>query len=646
MRAKTDGIAPHGCDDANSLKFWVHYKKEAKPKIFNFAFFSTFFGNRAYNAASKLTELWAMGAKQTARNRHRDLENFFEHISGTDVPQSAPLSTALIDNSVPFRTWQSAVDDWGGGIKAKYGAKPRTAGQIIANVNRSLTLLQRLQVFPKICLPSIPKNAHKKSSQRATLAQQITVDGSISKRIGDLVDELSSRFSDPEDKEYAKAELLALAKTLGDALPTSPEGLVAALQQVQRTCINTIETIASSAFRQWQTHQERCAEYLRSADEILKEMLCKAIGGDQHACQWLSGFGATFTREALIGSSLQCFLEHFDGIPPCLGNAQHKTALKWLYKNAVSRFEFDALLNPTPDAVAAAMLLCACETGVNVSVLCELSSDLGIKPIPGDATAFSFEALKRRAGNKFVVSILRTERDDGVLPTITALLALQTGLAAFRKALATTNLFVFRFGDKPSHASGEFLANRLKYLLRNSGLDSKYKFTPSAIRVCFLMLHGIDKSPDSLIERQLAGHGEDSTATSRYEFRLEQRLRLSAYARQYQERATRFAEAVANGQIDTVAEANTEDDFRHSQIVDLSDDVILDAVLTTRCLERANDDLVQNRRSHWLYVCEPELAWATVLLEKAEKSALAHRVAWAHKEADRLVMAGFVHHLE
>jgi hypothetical protein len=162
-----------------------------------------------------------------------------------------------------------------------------------------------------------------------------------------------------------------------------------------------------------------------------------------------------------------------------------------------------------------------------------------------------------------------------------------------------------------------------------------------------LVLHSLSKAPDSQIERQLAGHSEDSTATSRYEFRLEQRLRLSAYARRYQREMLQLGHAVATGQDQQSLPPESQDvGLLHSQIVDISDDLILDAVLTTRCLERANDDLVRYRRAHWLNVCEPALAWSTVLLEKAKKSPLAHRVPWAERVAEKLLQDGYVHLLE
>lgn len=289
------------------------------------------------------------------------------------------------------------------------------------------------------------------------------------------------------------------------------------------------------------------------------------------------------------------------------------------------------------------MLLTACETGANPSVLCELNLDLGLKPHPDQPGGFVFESLKRRAGNAIIVSLLSDQRSDGQLPAIAALKLLSTALEPVRAALHTDSFFVFRFFDQASFANTSFLANQLRYLLRDAGLAKTHKFTPSAIRTCFLVIHSLSKSPDSLIEKQLAGHAEDSTATSRYEFRLEQRVRLSAYARQYQQQMGELAEMVKTERLEHI---NDQDDLWHRQMVDLNDDLILDAVLTLRCLERANNDLVQNRRAHWLHACEPELAWATVLLEKAKKSAVAHRVRFAEAKATKLLAAGFIHHLE
>lgn len=647
VRAKSEGISPHGCNNPEKLEFWVQYKKTKKPTIFKFEFLRRHFGKNSFKGASKLNELWAMGAKATARNRHISLSNFFRSIGNSEASDLAPLEKALIENSDAFEEWQSAVADWAGAVKARHAAKPRTAGQTIANVNRGLAVLQGLRLFPHVSLSRIPRNAHKRASRRVSLAQQISPQGTVSQRIGDLVEQLSSRFADPEDKKSAKTELLVMAEVLGEDLPTSPEGLLAALEEVQRSCITTIENIASDIFRQWQCQYEKRDEYLRSAHTAIADRLWKAINGDQSSQEWFTGFGGTFTKNELIGSALQCFIEHYGGIAPSETNSGRAATLRWLYKHAAGRLEFDALLHATPDAVAAAMLLTACETGANPSVLCELSTDLGIKPIPDDPNTYSFEALKKRAGNKFIDSVLRTTRKDGCLPAIAALQTLQTSLDPLRKKLNTDVFFVFRFQDEPSYAGTSFLANRLKYFLRDSGLAAKYKFTPSAIRTCFLMLRSLSKSPDSLIGRHLAGHGEDSMATSRYEFRLEQQVRLSAYARQYHMQAMQFAEARATGNVGADGSSDgDEDDLRFSQFVDLSDDLILDAVLTTTCLERANDDLVKNRRTHWLHVCEPELAWATVLLEKATKSPLAHRVPWAKQEAKRLIDNGFVHHLE
>ncbi len=438
-----------------------------------------------------------------------------------------------------------------------------------------------------------------------------------------------------------------MAEALGKDLPTSPEGLLAVLREAQLNCLKTIETLASQKFRHWQARFDERERYLAAADTELVECLQEALNGSSRAFTWVRGFSATYSEEALIGSALKCFVIHNNGIAPSEPTSKHPAFLRWLYQKVALRTAFDELLYPTRAAVAAAMLLTACETGANPAVLCELSTDLGIKPHPDQPGAFLFESLKRRAGNKFIVSLLRAQRDDGVLPAIDALNVLSTALAPLRAALGTDAFFVFRFYSAPSYATNAFLAYQLKYLLRDADLDSKYKFTPSAIRTCVLVLHSLSKAPDSQIERQLAGHAEDSTATSRYEFRLEQRLRLSAYARRYQMEMLQLGHAIAAGSDQQPVPLVSQDvGLLQSQFVDITDDLILDAVLTARCLERANDDLVRYRRAHWLNVCEPELAWSTVLLEKAKRSPLAHRVPWAERVAEKLLQDGFFHHLE
>lgn len=643
-RAIKEGISEHGCIDSSALKFFVNWKKQKRRTEFGFEFLREPLGDNAYPASSKLVRLWAMGAKRTSTSRHQLLRAFFEQLP---APLRSTVGIHPNDPSVE-RDCQIAVDAWAGAIKAKHAEKPRTAGEILGSVNRGLRLLQAAEYFPKVALPGKVPNSHRASSTRPTLAEQIRVShAERSTQLGDVIDAMLDALVDPADRAAGKSELNALAGQLKGDLPTSPEGLLAALRELQHKCLSTVTSLASAEFRRWQSQYEQRDRLLGLADEQLIEQLRLAFGNDKAGREWVQAFLGTYSRDELVGSALACFIRSYGGLAICEPKSKSLGFVSWFYEHVGGRTELDALLHATPSAVACAMLLTACETGANPAVLCELNLELGLKPHPDQPGAYVFESLKRRAGNKFVVSLLREQREDGQLPAIAALKLLSTALEPVRAALHTDSFFVFRFFDQASFANTSFLANQLRYLLRDAGLSNTHKFTPSAIRPCVLVIHSLSKSPDSLIERQLAGHAEDSTATSRYEFRLEQRIRLSAYARQYQEQMEELAQLVkTEGRGPTKQEADKPDDLWHRQIVDLDDDLILDAVLTIRCLERANNDLVQNRRAHWLHACEPELAWATVLVEKAKKSAVAHRVRFAEAEASKLLAAGFIHHLE
>src|SRR6202008_2291258 len=104
---------------------------------------------------------------------------------------------------------------------------------------------------------------------------------------------------------------------------------------------------------------------------------------------------------------------------------------------SIHQRRLSALLHPTPNAVAAAMLLTACETGANVAVLCELRAELGVKQVPETTDTFTLDAIKDRAGGKRINSKLVRRSQPDRICALEALECLKEAGAAIRNRRGT-----------------------------------------------------------------------------------------------------------------------------------------------------------------------------------------------------------------
>lgn len=646
LRAVEGGLREFGCVDAEDLLYWIAMDDKRGKSYYPLGFLRAILGSNAHLAAESLVRLFALGRHKTARSRFEEMTRFGEWTAS----QPKALRLAGSADSGPSATWwQRRVDDWGGQVKATHTEKPRTAVVRIGNLNRCLSRLQRDKLFPLVDLPAIPRNAHKVFEPRPTLAEQVNRGTANRASLASVIEELVASFS-PDDRDDARVEFNAMASMLGDLPLKTPEAMLEAFAKLQANCLSTVEGLASKAFSEWQAAYARGRELRRSANRRLARLIQGVLTGNPSVNRSPGRLVREHPHEDVVGSALLCFRMYNGGLAYSAWQPEVKvSAAEQFYRFlGVGRLEFDAMLHPTPHAVAAAMLLTACETGFNPAPLCEVDVELGIKPVPDTPGLFVCEALKRRAGNAFVNAALVAKRADGLVSSLTAIQAIKEAAKPLRRRLGTNKLFVFRFRSEPSFASGQFLAKRLRYLLRDADLDHKFSFTPSAIRPCFLALKQSSESPDSMALTHLSGHAEDSNAPASYEFRTAQRLRLAQYARQHHERLAQLADDAKSGKLSTAASDGSDEQHERSLtlIVEPTEEMFVDAFLTIECLERSNEELVNTRLQHWLRVCEPELAWARVVIEKAKQSELAHRVPAAKRAAERLISSGFTHFLE
>lgn len=643
-----------------------------------------FIVSRVFDACFELVGDWAAGSLYGARSRANEIRRFGEWLD-KNLPELHPFDANA--SSHERKAWQTAINAWAGAVIQSHIDAPRSAGQRLGYVRQILLKLNRMGVCSKLSVPTIPSNSHKRSRQRRSLIQQVrptkkpehTATGLpkddageelITKTLGQLAEEL-----DPNDREELTEALVALAANFPELAPKTPEEVVLALKRLAERCIETIQSVASQKFRDWEEIYRATPDLLSAGDPEIAAQIQAVLLGDKTHKKTLAGKFRRHKRD-FIPHALLCIETYYGGMPPAAKDTLDKTFCELLYSQVVGRFELDAMFAPSPDAVAAGMLLAACESALNVAPLCDIQIPLGYHPAPDINDAVVVGAIKERANGKYVISVLSTKPFNDMVPATHAMAAISDAAARQRKAYlediqkreaqllqiperpesqprlvrpvekVSAPLFVFRYQSSVSKANGHFLAKRLDYFLRDEGISDSFAFTPSAIRPCVLMLKDLSKSPDSLIVATLGGHTHLSNATSAYQFQLLQRLRLSSYQRQFQEKALQLA-----SQALATPEKDEDDDYvlgdsTATFVVHLTDSLCKDGYLTKWSLERASEILIMTRREHWMTRCMPELAWATALLEKAAVSLMANRLPFIERAARREFDAGFCHFLE
>lgn len=494
---------------------------------------------------------------------------------------------------------------------------------------------------------------------------------------------------DPHDSQGLKDSLLAMALNLTGPTPKSVDELVAALKRLAEECVLEIQKVSSAKFQEWRAVYDDGLTLLTIASEDGAEDLARAMNGDIKLGRRLEKEFIKGDRQQ-IANLILCFKNHFGGLVPSAHTVANKSFLTKTYAKLIGRMQVIGMIQPTLDAVCATSYLVACESAMNPAPIAAIDLPLGRQPAPDMQNHEVVAAIKRRAGNTMVFAVLNQIAPSGLVSALEAMKAIEAAGAAIRKnyrknaavkaaaisglhdpdsnVLSFSNkapentlanseiadsqefgpLFVHQLRAEVSTLTIDIMANRLDYFLRDAGLSDKYRFTPGAIRPAVLMLKSLGDGPDSMVIR-LAGNHE-SDATWRYQFDAIQRLRLTPTFREFQDKQLELINGLPNS-IDEESEDSADDedwaiDSTGTLLVSLSESLLREVSIVIACLTRSNYRLVHERRSHWIDVCEPELAWAMVVREKAAVSQIANLIPKIDREVERLLKTGFTHFLE
>ena len=638
-KSKLTGAKPWWSCATEDLYYQIQFEPTKNPTNFRLEWLRPFFGARANKAAESLVSLFAIGAPLTALGMYQCIRTYVKAFNSANT--SGPI-TATLESKTAL---EEHMSQWSNEVKVLHAQNPGTAKAKINGVNRCFRRWGTTGIIPPVEVLTTPRHASKRRRNKPSIPEQIGAKVSVSDDVQAAVAGMISALHESDQPE-AKNHLYALAAILeSEGLPKSPDGIIEALKVLEQTCIETIHRMASTVFRDWQRKRSYGIALLEHADGFLAEQIALAMSGGTDAARLVQRLANTYTNEQLLAATLKCYVERFKGRPVTQASTKNFAFFTWLMSRIGGRPLLDALLGPSVEAVAAAILITLCETGANVATVLELESDLGLRPLAEHPGYFLFSALKRRAGNTIIIDILPETSKNGLCTAVEALRSLQVEGELLRNSIGTQRLFVHRYDTEPSIATDSFVRRRLANFLKAAFTNPIY-LTPSAIRPSVLTLNGLKKDADSLIVKIIAGHSETSQATSAYQFRLASRLRVHAYARQYHDL---MHEAAADSRAAEKPEAVSEHsvfDSVFSMVVEISEEVLIDARLTCLCLERSFEELFQTRREHWTSLCEKALAWSEVVLEKAAKSPLAHRLKHVDREAERRLGEGYVHFLE
>ena len=677
---------PHGFDAPDSYIGWVLYENKTERARFDLSYLKSLFGDYAKIVRILILDKFSRLARKSVSGIEESINSFCKY-KKAKFPNLAPI-TGPTFNAGEAANWQTVTDSWANTIMTRKGS-PRAHAEKLSGFNRMMHYLSAASVIPKMTLQTGAKNRHKQSTARPLLAQQVKVKkGDIPKEVHDVIQatvDASLPEDDADNRKILTDMLLSIAAGISSTEALSPEKVQEKLKNHAENCMRKIQEIASKKYRNWEAIYVEGQELMENGHTATAESIAKAFRGDSSSILYVSSLIES-SAKSLVPHGLLAFELHFGGIPPSETEADiNATFARKFYAKVCKKSHADAMLFPTPDAVASTTLLLASETPLNIAVIISIDLPLGMQPIPDNDDAVVVSSIKKRANCKNVPAIIQKLRSDGLTSAYHAMKMLESAgrplRMRFNANLKAANeragnhlnevvtidfekkkskekialdaalldgtagkLFISKFFSQPELMTDINLRNRLRYFLRDEKISDEYMFTPSAIRPCVLMLAGMSSSPDSQIIANMASHGEDSNATSAYAFRVAQRLRAFAHMRQFQEGV---ASLMKNRE--PVASADSDDavsDRSCTHIVNLSEELMLDAQLTIECLTRSNDLLVETRRQHWIYRCEPELAWATVVMEKSEKSSWAKFITRVKRTAKEALAAGYIHPLE
>lgn len=612
----------------------------------------------------------------TAIGRFTQFKSFMDWLSTQDEYVATLRTNSLPGKIQPGETWCSSVDKWVSVLRGRYAARYTTLAENIGSLFLCLDALRDAGIAPKVKRPKLPANYHSTAGRRPTLSELQGVDTAseqVMQQVQEQLGEVAGSAEFGEALRYVKA----LSKDIPRELANNELAFAEAIQQNNRLLLDKIRFVAEDKFLYWQNVYRHGQDIIKLAETdttVRFKKLLKTNGANLKDA--VDALFPTANRDLSTGRFLVALSELYGDRIPSEFEVAPIHRYRQLLKRLGGRFYLDAMLTAHPDAVAAALILYICDSGANVSPALELTTDF--EEPADDPNRVRICSVKPRAGYTPIIDTLPIRDLTVRVGAVEALRAIREMTKKRRERFPEigNQLAIHTVRSKPSNASSDFLAARLSYFVMDAGL--KERFLASSLRHSVMMDVALRNDGSSRAVNAHTHHRGNSGTTEIYSRSWPVRLVLTRRIREFQTLleasfvfeiedglkaigvTERCGEELYKRAIRTGLGLNCKRPFGNDDaqptdtcrklgqcphcersIFLVDEDNLAELLAIQHVLNKRRLELESEEASRWESTWADLLAYATVVIEKVEKSHLARYLLRARIAAEQLIASGF-----
>ncbi|MEX3962802.1 hypothetical protein AB4Y42_11380 [Paraburkholderia sp. EG286B] len=496
------------------------YEIPALDRVFEFSFLSKVLPSSfADEIAATLAKSFSNGeSRRYALAKLYVMQNFVGFVAEDEHLRvevaSAPAGNVLRDRSL----LETAVRRWFASKRsAMYPKQATTLAEQLNCLRSSLRALFLAGKAPQIAFPKMPANYHAHGTHKPSLVEEKKRDTLCD----EIVEELRRLASDsgvalpPDVADY----VVNLSKSVPTALLASEEAFRSAFQRINAQRLQLIRKVAEDAI----VH----AAALFNEGKVALAQSYSGTGAIQDELKKLIAHGVCDLKVLLplddpgvaLGNLLRMSVERYAGKLPQPSEFMKVRAgkhFKEVCRMLGGRRRIQAMLTCDPDGIAAAGLLYLVDSGDNVASALMLGPNC-LEPTdePGIVRVVSYKARSnwQPIVGTFPVSDATVRL---TVPQAIELVVSMTSQARSAHPAFVDTLLMFRwYDDAPSAANEEFLANRLRYLLRDAADVQDRAMLPGSIRQSFLLDRTLIGDGRTKVAAVLAKHRSKTSSSTR-----------------------------------------------------------------------------------------------------------------------------------
>lgn len=631
----------------------------------------------ATKVAKTLCAYFQRFARKTAVGRFQEFMAFGKWLSKDQSVSQRFMAESTTKEIWPNQLWIQSLNRWSDVLRKRHGTHYTTLAECFGNLYLCLDALAHAGIVPHTSKPALPRNYHMVGKRRPSLSELQGISEAANNVLTDVQKEVLKRVGDAESDEARRYAAL-LASIIPRELAHDEVSFAEALQRHNRQLLDSIRRVSEETFIHWQEQYRLGQQLIAAAEEESADWLTQVFQAKtEHFGELLNRWFPTSDEQRARGRFLRALATLYGDQVPSESKVANPSRYRHLVRRFGGRHSLDGMLTAHINAVAAAMFLYLCDSGANVSSALELRIDF--EEPTDDPSLVRVCTTKPRAGYPPIIDTLPV-RDLTVQVTAVEALRAIREMTAHRRQIyghLGDTLFVYTYFNEPSAANGDFVANRLRYFMRDSEVPGKY--LPSSIRQSVVLDVAMRNDGNLRTVNAFTHHQGSKGVTERYARAWPIRLILTRRIREFQtlleaslvfgiedgfqrlgvspevgahlyERAVRTGLGLScssQGSSAGTGEGTNSCDHlgdcpmceRRLFLVDeanLAEILALHKILTDRQVEMESEQPVKWEKT-WI----PLLAYATVVIDIVKNSHYARYLKPARKMAERLLAQGY-----